>query len=98
MYRLRLRSATKLLTLQIVLLIVTAPIASLGQTPIKLHSNKFSPAEDVKLGQGAAGEAEKQLQVLNDPDLGNYIGQVGDRLAAAIPPEFSNQIGIQSTK
>ena len=90
MYRLRLRSATKLLTLQIVLLIVTAPIASLGQTPIKLHSNKFSPADDVKLGQEAAGEAEKQLQVISDPDLGNYIGQVGDRLAAAIPSEFQH--------
>jgi hypothetical protein len=72
------------------LAIAITPIASFGQTPIKLHSNKFKPADDVKLGQEAAAEAEKQMQLVNDPELRAYIGQVGERLAAAIPPEFQN--------
>lgn len=85
---LTLRSATKLITIQIVLAIVLSPFASLAQTPIKVHGNKFKPEDDVKLGQEAAAEAEKKLELINDPELGAYIARVGEGLAAAIPPEF----------
>jgi beta-barrel assembly-enhancing protease len=84
----RIRSATKLITLQIVLAIVMTPFAGLAQTPIKVHGNKFKPEDDVKLGQEAAAEAEKKLNVINDPDLNAYIARVGEGLAAAIPQEF----------
>jgi hypothetical protein len=69
----------------------TAPLPlAHAQTPIKTHGNKFSPADDVKLGREAAGEAEKKLQLVNDPQLGSYLERVGERLVAAIPPEFQH--------
>lgn len=88
----RLRSATRLLaaTITVAMAIATMPIATPAQTPIKLHSNKFAPADDIKLGREAAGEAEKQLQLVRDPELGGYLERVGQRLAAAIPPEFQH--------
>jgi len=70
--------------------IAALPLASFAQTPIKVHGNKFAPADDVKLGQEAAAEAEKKLQLANDPQLGAYLDRVGQRLAAAIPPEFQH--------
>jgi len=41
----------------IALTIFMMPIATLGQTQIKLHNNKFTPADDVRLGRQAAAEA-----------------------------------------
>src|ERR1043166_2145020 len=88
----KIRSATKLLaaTITVALAIATMPMASPAQTPIKLHSNKFAPADDIKLGREAAREAEKQLQLVRDPELGGDLERVGQRLAAAIPPEFQH--------
>jgi Zn-dependent protease with chaperone function len=86
----KFRSVTKLLMLAISLVIVILPVATLAQTPITLHSNKFKPADDLKLGQEAAAEAEKQMQLVRDPELGAYVERVGERLAAAIPQEFQH--------
>ena len=84
------RSAAKALVLTVVISISVTPLATFAQTPIKLHSNKFSPADDIKLGREAAGEAEKQLQIVRDPELGAYLERVGQRLAGAIPTEFQH--------
>jgi hypothetical protein len=85
-----LTSTAKWLALNVIAVIAITPLLSFGQTPIKLHSNKFKPEDDVKLGREAAGEAEKQLQVVNDQQMSAYISGVGERLAAAIPPEFQH--------
>src|SRR5215510_12887820 len=90
MKTLGLRGATKSLALTISAAIALVPLATFAQTPIKLHSNKFSPADDVKLGREAAGQAEQNLQLLPDPEIGAYIERVGERLAAAIPQEFQH--------
>ena len=90
MKTLGLRGATKSLALTISAAIALVPLATFAQTPIKLHSNKFSPADDVKLGREAAGQAEQKLQLLPDPEIGAYIERVGERLAAAIPQEFQH--------
>src|SRR6476620_1437122 len=84
------RGASKALILAIVVSIAATPLATYGQTPIKIHGNKFAPADDVKLGQEAASEAEKQMQLVRDPELGGYLERVGQRLAAAVPPEFQH--------
>src|SRR5215471_15765761 len=81
----------KAVVLGIAMAIAMLPLSALAQTPIKLHGNKFSPQDDVKLGREAAGEAEKKLQIINDAQLGSYLDRVGQRLAAAIPPEFQHQ-------
>src|SRR5215831_7582777 len=86
----KFRSATRLLVLTITAAIVIMPIATFAQTPIKLHGNKFQPADDVKLGQQAAAQAEQQMQLVRDPELVAYLERVGHGLAAAIPQEFQH--------
>src|SRR5689334_15368771 len=74
----------------IALAIFMMPIATLGQTQIKLHNNKFAPADDVRLGRQAAAEAEQQFPLLRDSQVNAYVESVGQRLVAAIPPEFQH--------
>ena len=61
---------------------------SIAQTKITPPPNKYKPAQDVQLGQEAAAEAKKQLPMLNDDRVDDYVEDVGGRLAGAIPPEF----------
>ena len=78
------------LTLILAVAITITPVAALAQTPIKLHSNKFKVEDDVKLGQEAAAEVEKKMQLLRDPQLEGYVQRVGQRLAGSIPQEFQH--------
>ena len=55
-------------------------------TPASLHQyapgfNLFSKDQDVELGKEAAGEVEKQLEVINNRELDAYISSIGARLA-----------------
>ena len=90
MNTLKFRNAMRRLTFILAVAITLTPTATLAQTPIKLHSNKFSTADDVKLGREAAAEAEKKLQLVRDRQLEGYVEHVGQRLAAAIPQEFQH--------
>src|SRR5215813_2745187 len=85
-----LKSAMIGLVFSIAVAIAMMPLATFAQTPIKLHSNKFKPEDDVKLGQQAAAQAEQKMQLVRDPELAGYVERVGERLAAAIPPEFQH--------
>jgi hypothetical protein len=60
------RIANKSIVLHIALAIVLMPLATLAQTQIKIHGNKFKPQEDVRLGRQAAAEAEQQFPLLRD--------------------------------
>ncbi len=60
------------------------------QTKIVAPSNKYSPADDVKLGREAAAQAKKELPMLNDERVDDWVEDVGARLAQAIPPEFQH--------
>lgn len=64
------------------------PLSVFSQTQIKLHSNKYKTADDVKLGRQAAQEVERTLPILNDPEVTNYLSRVGQRLVNSIPSEF----------
>ncbi|MCU1267326.1 MAG: hypothetical protein JWM21_3644 [Acidobacteria bacterium] len=66
------------------------PLSVFSQTKISYHSNKFKPEDDFKLGRQAAQEAEKQMPVLRDREATDYVSTVGQRLVAAIPPEFQH--------
>jgi len=59
-----------------------------AQTPITAPSNKYSVADDVKLGQQAAQEVRQQMPIMHDDAVNGYLADIGDRLVAAIPPEF----------
>jgi hypothetical protein len=64
-----------------------------AQTTITPPANKYSPADDVKLGLQAKADAEKQLPIMHDDLVTSYIDGIGRRLVANIPaalrhPEF----------
>ena len=85
------RTRAKGLLLFVLVAVAILPRAIFAQTPIKLHGNKYKPEDDVKLGREAAAQAEQKLQLLGDPQLNAYVQRVGQRLVAAIPPEFQHQ-------
>ena len=71
--------------------VVLAFVTSLGltaQTKVTAPSNKYSPAEDVKLGREAAQEVERELPMLRDDRVDDYVEDVGARLVQNIPAQF----------
>ena len=61
-----------------------------AQTKIVPPANKYKPADDVKLGQEAAAQAQKELPMLNDAAVQEYVAGIGQRLVSAIPPELQH--------
>ena len=59
-----------------------------AQTKITAPKNKYTVADDVKVGQEAAREVEKELPVMRDERINSYLNNIGRRLVAAIPAEF----------
>src|SRR5688500_3893405 len=68
--------------------LISLPLAA--QTKIVAPKNKYTPAEDVKVGREAAEEARKQLPMLRDGSVDNFVDQIGDRIVAEIPGEVSH--------
>lgn len=83
------RFTAKALAAMATLAVWMTPIAATAQTQIKAPKNKYKVEDDVKLGRQAAAEVEKQFPIIKDADAAAYIQRVGDRLVAAIPPQFS---------
>jgi Zn-dependent protease with chaperone function len=83
----RLASIAATLTL---ILLLNLPLILQAQTPVKAPKNPYSIDKDVQLGQQAAAEVERQLPILRNRDVQDYITRVGERLAEAIPREFQN--------
>ncbi|HEY0173742.1 MAG TPA: M48 family metallopeptidase [Pyrinomonadaceae bacterium] len=65
------------------------PLVALGQTRIQLAKNKYSVADDVRVGQQAAQQVHQQMPILRDNSVDGYVESVGRRLVAAIPAEFN---------
>jgi Zn-dependent protease with chaperone function len=84
------RHAVRLAAWLMALAIFVMPYAAVAQTRIKLHSNRYSVAEDVQVGQQAARQVEQQMPILRDSVSTEYVEEVGRRLVAAIPPEFQH--------
>lgn len=70
------------------LLVVACVASSSAQTQITPPPNKYSPADDVKIGRDATAEARKQLPMLNDDRVGSWVQDIGGNLVNAIPPEL----------
>ena len=84
MSRVQLNSA--LATTSALLLSVTLT----AQTQITAPNNKYSPADDVKLGREAAQQVEQQLPVMRDEQVNSFLNGIGRRLVDAIPPELQH--------
>ena len=70
---------------------VLAGIVTLAaQTKITAPENKYSPADDVKLGLQAAQQVRQQMPILHDDAVNGYLEDVGRRLVQAIPAEFQH--------
>src|SRR5258705_6626707 len=65
----------------VLVLLVGAGIAD-AQTKIKAGFNLFSAQDDVQVGQQSAVEAERQLPMLRDATVQQYVDRIGQRLAA----------------
>jgi Zn-dependent protease with chaperone function len=74
-------------------LVWSVAMASLvAQTAIKLPKNRFTPEQDVKLGQEAAAEVRQQYPIIENPKIASYLTMLGDRLVAAAPPELKQPV------
>ncbi|HXW04501.1 MAG TPA: M48 family metallopeptidase [Vicinamibacterales bacterium] len=70
--------------------VVAALVAALtlsagAQSRIEPDDNRFSPEQDVELGQQAAREVRQQLPLLRDETTTSFVEEIGDRLVAEIP-------------
>ena len=89
----RANLATLLLTASILApapRIVAQSQSTVAPTKIVFHKNKYSPEDDVKIGRQAAAQAERQLPLLRDREVNDYLETLGQRLVAAIPEEFQH--------
>jgi predicted Zn-dependent protease len=65
-------------------LLFAASIPALGQGHrFQPGFNLFSKQQDMQLGEESAAQVRKQMTVINDPVLTEYVNRVGKRLAAA---------------
>jgi Zn-dependent protease with chaperone function len=70
------------------LIIAALPLPpALAQTQVKVAKSCATPQQDLELGQQAASEIEKQLQLLNDRNIQEYIVRLGQNLAQYAPGE-----------
>jgi Zn-dependent protease with chaperone function len=71
----------------LVMTLAWAPVALAERTHFKPGWNLFSPAQDVEMGRQVAQDAERQLAIVNDSRIENYLNTLGRRLAAKAPGE-----------
>ena len=57
----------------------------LAQTQFKQGFNLFSVEQDLEIGRQSSIEAERQLPILDNRSIEDYINEIGERLAAVAP-------------
>src|SRR5436190_24332683 len=80
----RVRMKSTLVAASLAVFVVTTA----AQSPVSAPKNKYSPADDVKLGQEAAQQVEKEMPVMHDDAINGYLSSIGRRLVESIPTEF----------
>src|SRR5882672_2754072 len=73
-----------------VLVLTVALGTASAQTHVVAPPNKYKPADDVKLGQEAAAQVQKELPLLNDASIDEYVAGIGQRLVRVIPSEYQH--------
>lgn len=69
--------------------ILCAGLLLAQETRITPPKNRYTVADDVRLGREAANEVARQLPLLpENGEVDSYVERVGARLADAIPPDF----------
>src|SRR3990172_7758001 len=84
------RGFARLLGVVAVGLLLSASVIG-GQTVITPPHNKYTPAQDVELGQQAAKEVEQQLPLLRDDGVASFVDRIGRRLGQGTSPELQHR-------
>jgi Zn-dependent protease with chaperone function len=63
---------------------------AVAQTKIVAPRNGYPVSEDIKLGREASDEVRKELPMLNDNRVDDWVADVGASLVRAIPAEFQH--------
>ncbi len=56
-----------------------------ARTPVKPGWNLFTPEQDIQMGQQASARIGRQVLLLNDPRVDDYLDALGKRLASYAP-------------
>jgi hypothetical protein len=81
----------KLLSRLVLVITLTATTVA-AQTKVTPPKNKYTPQQDVQIGQEAAAEVRKEYPVINDDQVESYLDRLGDRLVEAAPRELNNPV------
>ena len=73
----------KRITAAVLVALLSAVMWAQGPTQFRPGFNLFSKEQDVQLGQENAAQVRKQLPVIKDPVLTEYVSRVGKRLMSA---------------
>ncbi len=88
-----MKTRTSLAQFAVLAAVVCAFVTAVGaQTVVKPPKNRYTPQDDVKLGQEAAAEVRKQYPIIDDARITKYLTMLGDRLVAAAPPELDEKV------
>ena len=79
------QSLRQAVVLAVALALVPAPLAWADRTQLKPGWNMFSPQQDVEVGQQVSSDAEKQVPMMKDSRVDNYLNSLGHRLSAHAP-------------
>ncbi len=63
-------------------------LTAVAQTRIVPDRNKYTPQQDVELGRQAAAEVRRELPLLDDHRVDNFVEAIGERLVDHIHPEL----------
>ncbi len=82
-----IRANRKVWAFVLALALVLAPVQTgwAERTPLKPGWNMFTPEQDVQLGKEASQQAEKQVPLLNDRRVDDYLSRLGQRIASRAP-------------
>lgn len=69
----------------VALLILTGFLPAEARISHKPGFNSFSPDQDIQLGRDAVSEIERELALVNDSALNDYISRLGRKLAGHAP-------------
>ena len=85
--RIAVRVSRRVWAAALALALVLAPVqtALAERTPLKPGWNMFTPVQDVQIGKEASQQAEKQVPVLNDRRVDEYLSRLGQRIASRAP-------------
>jgi Zn-dependent protease with chaperone function len=79
------RNKPRSMMLIAVVMLILAPLVWASRTELKPGWNMFSAQQDVEVGQQTSVEAERQLQMLNNSRVDQYLNDLGRKLAAHAP-------------